>query len=189
MLPTNLWDTEGSPISPFFADLVLEDLEVFCWNRLKIDFNIITIFYYRCDDDLICCIKKEDIHIVNKVFNEFDCNLKFTYEIENNNKINFLDVSLVKENGNIITDWYYKPMSSNRTLNYLVNHPLSLKKNIVFNLIDRVILSSDKRFHKEIYHESQKYLLRIHIHLILSKNTQKPDFSKSSIQIIPITNQ
>ena len=39
-------------------------------------------------------------------------------------------------------------MSSNRTLNYLSNHPLSLKKNIVFNLIDRAILLSNKRFHK-----------------------------------------
>ena len=127
-------------ISEISPDIVLEDLEVFCWNRLKIDFSIIPIFYYRYVDDSICCIKKEDIHIFNKVFNEFDCNLKFTYEIENNNKINFLDVSLVKENGNIITDWYYKLMSSNRTLNYHSNHPLSLKKNIVFNLIDRAIL-------------------------------------------------
>ena len=91
---------------------------------------------------------KKKISIYLTVFNEFDCNLKFTYEIENNNKINFLDVSLVKENGNIITDWYYKPMSSNRTLNYHSNHPLSLTKNIVFNLIDRAILLSDKRFHK-----------------------------------------
>ena len=38
----------GSLISPFFADLVLEDLEVFCWNRLKIDFSIIPIFISIC---------------------------------------------------------------------------------------------------------------------------------------------
>ena len=159
----------GSPISPFFADLVLDDLEVSCWNRLKIDFNIIPIFYYRYLDDSICCIKKEDIHIVNKVVNEFDCNLKFTYEIENNKKINFLDVSLVKENGNIITDWYYKPMSSNRILNYLSNHPLSLKKNIVFNLIDRAILLSDKRFHKRNISQVTE---------ILIENSYPPDFIK-----------
>ena len=155
----------GSPISPFFADLVMEELEIFCWNRLKTEFNIIPNFYFHYVDDSICCIKKDDIHKLNQVFNNFDPNLKFTYEIEINNSINFLDVSLIKHDGNIITVWYLKSMSTNRTLNFYSNHPVSLKKNIVFNLIDRAILLSDKCFHN-------KNILRVKN--ILNENSYPP---------------
>ena len=47
--------------------------------------------------------------------------------MEDNNSINFLDIFLTKGDGNIITDWYCKAISSNRTLNYYSNHPLALK--------------------------------------------------------------
>ena len=60
-------------------------------------------------------------------------------------------------------------MFSNRTLNYHSNHPLSLKKNIVFNLIDRAILLSDKRFHK-------RNISRVTA--ILIENSYPPDFIK-----------
>ena len=69
----------GSPISAFFADLVMEDLEVFSRNILKIEFNCISICYFRYVDDSIRCIKRNHIYILNKVFNKFDFNLNFTY--------------------------------------------------------------------------------------------------------------
>ena len=65
----------SSPITPFFADLVMEDLEVFCLNRLKTELNIIPNFYFRSVDDSICCIIKDDIHTLNQIFNNFDPNL------------------------------------------------------------------------------------------------------------------
>ena len=44
-----------------------------------------------------------------KKFNTFHKNLKFTLEHELLNKLNFLDVLISKDNGQIMTSWYRKP--------------------------------------------------------------------------------
>ena len=48
-----------------------------------------------------------------------------------------------------MTDWYIKPTSSGRLINYHSNHPLQQKINIVYNLVDRAVLLSDKKFHRK----------------------------------------
>ena len=46
-----------------------------------------------------------------------------------------------------MSNWFQKPTSSNRTINYFSNHPICQKKNIVYNLVDRAISLSHKTFH------------------------------------------
>ena len=72
----------GSPISPLFADLVMEDLEIECTKKLKSEYNCEFLFYRRYVDDTIMCVKNEQIRTVLKVFNDYNNNLKFTYEVE-----------------------------------------------------------------------------------------------------------
>ena len=69
--------------------------------------------------------------------------------MESDKKINFLDLTIIRKNNCLITDWYQKPTSSGRLLNFLSNHPLNQKRNIVFNLTDRAISLSHKSFHKK----------------------------------------
>ena len=95
------------------------------------------------------CIDKRYLNEVLTIFNSYDNNLKFTYEIEQNNTISFLDLSLMRQNNKIITNWFQKSVASGRIMNYTSNHPIKLKKNIVFNLTDRAILLSHKTFHKQ----------------------------------------
>ena len=137
----------GSPISPIFADLVMTDLECDCWSKLNTMFNIVPLIYKRYVDDSFLCVKSSDIYKIIDVFNNADTRLKFTYELESDCKINFLDLTIIRECHKIVTDWYQKPTSSGRVLNFFSNHPVQLKKNIIFNLIDRAILLSDKQFH------------------------------------------
>ena len=92
-------------------------------------------------------IHKDFVDIVLNSFNAYDDNLQFTYEIENNNHLNFLDMTLIRINDKISTNWYQKPSSSGRILNFNSNHHIQLKKNLIFNLIDRAFLLSDKKFH------------------------------------------
>ena len=113
----------GSPISPLFADIVMEDLERDCLQILKEKHDCIPTFYFRYIDDTIICVKKEHIDSVIKVFNSYDQNLKFTHELEVDNRINFLDLSLIRNNRKIITNWFQKPTSSGRLINYFSNHP------------------------------------------------------------------
>ena len=92
-------------------------------------------------------------------FNAYDDNLQFTYEIENNNQLNFLDMTLIRNNDKISTNWCQKPTSSGRILNFNSNHHIQLKKNLIYNLIDRAILLSDKKFHNNNIQKVRKILL------------------------------
>ena len=139
----------GSPISPLFADIVMDDLETDCLKILKENHDIFPLFYFRYVDDTIMCINKKHINTVINTFNSYYNKLQFTYELEQDKKINFLDILLIRHNNKILTDWYNKPTSSGRLINYHSNHPLQQKINIVYNLVDRAILLSDKKFHRK----------------------------------------
>jgi len=150
----------GSAISPIFADIVLDDLETACLERLKTEFNISPLFYYRYVDDTIMCINKRQINKVLTMFNSHDTNLKFTHEIEENGKINFLDLTLSIENNIILTDWYIKPISSNTTINFHSNHSKSQKINIISYLVDRAIKLSENKFHNKNINLVKKILIQ-----------------------------
>ena len=123
----------GSPISQFFADIVMDNLENYCLSVLNIDFNCIPVFYYRYVDDIILCVRKKHIDMVIDTFNSYVSNLQFTFELEQDERINFLDMTLIRNNNMIITNWFRKQTSSDRVINYSSNHPTQQKKNIVFN--------------------------------------------------------
>ena len=85
----------GSPISPLFADIVMDNLENDCLRILKDKHNCPPLFYYRFVDDTILCVQKQFIDLILNIFNSQDNNLQFTFEVQQNNQINFLDLSLI----------------------------------------------------------------------------------------------
>ena len=135
----------GSPISGLFADLVMDDLESECLRKLSFK----PIFFYRYVDDIIMCIPNSGLNEMLDTFNLYNSRLQFTHEIETKNSISFLDILLIKENQEIITNWYTKPTFSGRFLNYHSQHPLSQKIAMVYNVTDRAIKLADFRFHKD----------------------------------------
>ena len=76
----------GSPISPLFADMVLDDLETHCLKNLEDNYNVKPLFYFRYVDDTIMCINKKHIDLVLKTFNSYNNKLQFTYELEQDKK-------------------------------------------------------------------------------------------------------
>ena len=137
----------GSPISGFYADIVMEDLELECLNKLHLEHNCTPLWYVRYLDDTCLCIKKEQVELVVGIFNDYHEILKFTFETEINKQLNFLDITIINQNSKLIFDWYQKPSSSNRILNFKSNHTLQHKKAIIYNLIDRALLISSDQFH------------------------------------------
>ena len=107
------------------------------------------MFYYRYVDDTILCIKKNQLQSVLDTFNGYDKYLQFTHEIEIDNSINFLDLTIVKRGNNIITNWSQKPTCSGRLLNFNSHHTKQHKRNNISNLVDRAFLLSDKSFHSK----------------------------------------
>jgi GIY-YIG catalytic domain len=134
----------GSPLAPILSDLVLE----FLFDNIipKLDFQ--PNFIKKYVDDCILGIPEDKIQYTLDKFNSFHPTLKFTCETEDTNKsIAFLDLKLIHKNdGKVLTDWYNKPLASNRLLNFRSTHPLSQKRNVASSFIRRVLDLSDKTF-------------------------------------------
>ncbi|XP_011860124.1 PREDICTED: uncharacterized protein LOC105557488 [Vollenhovia emeryi] len=131
------------PLSPILADIVLDDLESTCLNALDIEIPV----FYRYVDDIFTIVPSDKINTILETFNSYHPKLKFTYEIEKNNTISFLNVNISRCNKQLITNWYRKPTFSGRYLNYFSNHPRQYKINTITSLVDQAILLSDNRFH------------------------------------------
>ena len=95
----------GSPLAPVLADVYLNKFEEKYINEKFHDI----IFYYRYVDDIFILIKDSmNVNFFVSKINNFDSNLKFTFEIENNNKINFLDILIFIIDDKYFTGWYRK---------------------------------------------------------------------------------
>jgi hypothetical protein len=134
----------GSPLAPILSDLALE----FLFDNVipKLDYK--PNFIKKYVDDCILGIPRDKIEYTLNMFNSFHPKLKFTAEIEDNEGIiPFLDLRLIhKNNGKILTDWYKKPLASNRLLNFRSTHPYSQKLNVASSFVRRVLTLSDKTF-------------------------------------------
>lgn len=117
----------GSPSSPIFANLVLTDIFKTFMGQLDFQVRILKLFV----DDSLLCIPKNKIQTVIDLINGLDSNIKFTYEVEVDNKLPFLDLLLIRKDNKIMFDFYQKPFSHNRLLNYESHHPLNQKISII----------------------------------------------------------
>ena len=110
--------------------------------------------YLRYVNDIL--ILANNINEINIQLDTFQKNSvpNFTHELNENNKISFLDVLIDTNNtNNFTTSTYKKPSSNNScTLNFKSECPFRYKKAIINNLISRakLISSSKTIFHKEV---------------------------------------
>ena len=135
----------GSPLSPIIADITLQDLE--SWAVATLPFYL--PFYIRYVDDIALAAPSSMLDKLKNTFNSYHPRLQFTLEVGVDNKLNFLDVTIINNNGHVEFDWYHKPTFSGRFLNFESQHPLCHKKGTVISLIDRVFWLSHPRFHQK----------------------------------------
>ncbi|XP_011862988.1 PREDICTED: uncharacterized protein LOC105559345, partial [Vollenhovia emeryi] len=133
----------GSPLSPILADMVLDDLETHCLKSIDSELPA----FFRYVDDIFGIVPTCKINTTLETFNRYHPRLRFTCETEKNMSINFLDTTIIRNNENLLTNWFRKPTFSGRYINFYSNHPIKYKTNIITNLVDRAILLSDERFH------------------------------------------
>ncbi|XP_071577748.1 uncharacterized protein [Temnothorax nylanderi] len=145
----------GSPFSPKASDIVMEDLESECLGAL--DFEI--LLFRRYVDDIFAIIPRHKLNDILDVFNSYHPRLKFTFELENNNSLPFLDTTVIRVGNRLITNWYRKPTFSGRYTNFFSSHPFKYKVNTITSLLDRAILLSDESFHTSNINTVKKILL------------------------------
>ena len=95
----------GNPASPSFANIVMNYIFDNVINNLNFDIPICKLYV----NDSILAFPFDKVEILLNKFNTFHANIKFTHEIEINNKISFLDIILIRnDNLSVDTCWYNK---------------------------------------------------------------------------------
>lgn len=147
----------GSPLGPTFANFYMCNLE----NHVLNEINYKPKIYCRYVDDIFLVIKNVDD--LNKLKSDFEKNsiLKFTYEIEKDKTLPFLDVQLCNNtkstnhnsnnnnsfnnnnNVKISTSVYSKTTSSNTCINYNSICPNRYKVGVIKTFLHRAYLICD----------------------------------------------
>ena len=94
----------GSPPGPVLVNIFMVELEQNIIPTLSNDI----LLWKRYVDDTICFIKLTAINKVLETLNSYHTNIKFTIEIESENKILFLEVLLIRSSSLISTKVYRK---------------------------------------------------------------------------------
>ena len=88
-------------------------------------------------DDTITYIKPDFITNVIDIFSKFHQNIKFTYEVEHNGMISFLDILLMRCNGELETTVFRKETNNDIYLHWRSFAPMTWKKGTLRTLIRR----------------------------------------------------
>ena len=125
----------GNPLSPFIANLFLSNLE----TKLKQQSTSFPKVWFRYVDDIFAIVDK-DFYIDNftDVLNNQYPSIKFTYEVENNSQLPFLDIKILNKN-NILFDIYRKPTHTDNYIHIDSCVPWKTKMSAFNSLIYRLI--------------------------------------------------
>ena len=102
-------------------------------------------------DDILEVIKKGSVEKLTEFLNGLDVtgSIKFTYEVEQDGKLPFLDILLERtDSGGLKLSIYRKPTHTDQYLNFSSHHPVEHKLSVVRTLLERsqqlVTVSQDK---------------------------------------------
>lgn len=144
----------GAKGSPCIASIVL----TFILNKTLAKHPPVT-FIRKYVDDIICITSKENALDILYSLNSFDPSIKFTMELEENSKINFLDVTLIRKSDFTIgSKWFCKTYASNRLVNFYSEHEPHTIKNTAIQYVRNMLFYSDKEYHAELIGVAQNIL-------------------------------
>ena len=115
----------GSPLGPVFTDIFMVELE----NNIVPVLGENLSLWKRYVDDTICFVKIGTINYIKTILNNFDLNITFTYEVEKDYKLSFLDALLIKKGNNIVTTVYCKATANDIYLKGVLRPILCIDTN------------------------------------------------------------
>ncbi|XP_067616604.1 uncharacterized protein [Eurosta solidaginis] len=170
----------GAPTSPIIADIIMEKLLDSSMEKLRYKPRILSKYV----DDLFAIVRENEIQNTLDTLNNFDKNIKFTVEVENNGKLAYLDSEINRRGNRLKLKWYKKEIASGRIINFNSKHPKSMIVNTALGCIRKMLLTSDELYHKEIKKEivtllrnndfPKHTIRRLMKKAKLPNNTQKP---------------
>jgi hypothetical protein len=119
--------TMGAPSSGLIAECFLQHTENTHLAPLSHKHKIINYIRYVDNVLVIYDFTHTDIHNILTYFNVIHPNLQFTAEIEVDNTLNYLDISILRSHNNLSTSIYRKPTFTDTIIPYTSNHPTQHK--------------------------------------------------------------
>jgi hypothetical protein len=128
----------GSPISGLIAEIYLQSLKRTHIKPLLDTKRI--IFYIRYIDDILIIYDTTQISqdIITHYANTINNNLQLCPTPEQNNRVSFLDLAIIRNTPHLEIDIFRKSTTTD-TISYLSNHPLEQKLAAHRLLIDRML--------------------------------------------------
>ncbi|KER31053.1 hypothetical protein T265_02616 [Opisthorchis viverrini] len=143
----------GSPISGFIAEAVMQRLEHAVLPIIN------PKLWIRYVDDTFVIMKRDSVHEAHELLNTTFEDIKFTIELERNNRLPFLDVLVNRKmDGTLETCVYRKETHTDQILNYNSNHPVNHKKSCVQTLFKRAETHCSTT---ELRKKEENHLLRV----------------------------
>ena len=141
----------GSALGPFLANAFLSYYEKNWLNNCPQ--GVKPVFYRRYADDIILLFKSNDhLEYFQDFLNFCHSNMSFSMETEKENKLSFLDVEVIREQGKFTTTVYRKPTFSDVYSNFGSFLPSVYKFSMLYTLVYRCfrISSNWTQFHTEL---------------------------------------
>jgi hypothetical protein len=146
----------GSPVSPVLANLVMEYIE----GKVLQGLDFQPLMYKRYVDDIFAIIPSDRFQYFFDSFNDFHSSFKFTFEIEQEGFLPFLELKVIHcEDGSVMTDLFRKSTWSGRYLNYDSHLPLTYKRNTVSLMAKKILQFSNSEFHVDNFSLLRRTLL------------------------------
>ena len=126
----------GSPLGPLLADVFMAKLESTSLAQCIDNFQ----FYARyMDDTFVVSRKRMSKRQILKQLNDCHPAITFTIEEEENEKLPFLDVEIIRKgDGSVATRLYHKSTWTGQYINFHSFVHISMKRNIIRNLGSRI---------------------------------------------------
>ena len=134
----------SNPLSPVLSNLYMEFFEKYILCTIKDSY----IVWLRYIDDILCLWPNHKP--ITPFFNQLNNlvpSIKFTYEVEVNNKLSFLDVSVCREiDGRLFFDVYRKPTTNNSFIHYYSNYGDNVKRCVFISIFLRALRVCSPQF-------------------------------------------
>ncbi|XP_063390073.1 uncharacterized protein LOC134675675 [Cydia fagiglandana] len=125
----------GSPVAPVLANIWMEHIEA------SINLQPWAVkLWKRYVDDVFCIMKggKQEVEQLLRYLNSIHPKTKFTYELESQRSLPFLDVKVIgRVDGTLTHTVYRKPTHTDRYLNALSHHHPRHLQSVVTSLVNR----------------------------------------------------
>jgi hypothetical protein len=130
----------GNPLSPLLAEIYMAHFEKIIFNSNNKHIKQIT-FWARYVDDIFCIFKgtERQANGLLKHINSLNDKIQFTIEFENNNQLNFLDITIKKDNNKLAYNIYRKPTYTDTIIHAKSKQSWTIKMSPFHSYIHRLL--------------------------------------------------